>query len=110
MTLQSTLEFFGFIPAQAAYGVEYCNADWYDEALRMAKGYLDYYAISAYKMSNMLTSEDGFTGDEANYAVANCGGDWAFEALEWTNTYIQYGSTSTPYELQALVLDRKSVV
>lgn len=65
------LEFEGFTSDEAAYGVDNCGADWYEQAEKKAKSYLDYSAFSRDGLIHQLEF-DGFTEDQAVHgAFAN---------------------------------------
>ena len=63
------LEFEGFTHSEAAYGADYCGADWNEQAAKKAKQYLDYSPFSRSELIDQLIFE-GFTRQQAEYGVS----------------------------------------
>lgn len=55
-------------PQQAKYGADNCGADWYEQAAKSAKSYLDYSSFSRKALIDQLKYE-GFTHEQAIYGV-----------------------------------------
>ena len=62
------LEYSGYTSSEATYGADHCGADWYQQAARKAKQYLDIMGFSRDKLIFQL-EYDGFTHDQAVYGV-----------------------------------------
>ena len=62
------LEFEGFTPAQAEYGVDAVDADWNEQAALSAADYLEYSSFSRSGLIGQLEFE-GFTPAQAEYGV-----------------------------------------
>ena len=70
--LINQLIFEGFSSSEAEYGVNFCGADWSEQAAKKAKDYLDYSAFSRQSLIEQLEF-DGFTSSEAEYGVSAVG-------------------------------------
>lgn len=70
--LVAQLEFEGYTPKEAVYGVDRCGADWNEQAALMAEDYLDYMAFSYSGLIAQLEFE-GFTHQQAEYGVQATG-------------------------------------
>ena len=55
------LEFEDFTSEQAIYGVDNCGADWYEQAVKKAKDYLDY---TSFSYDVVIKKIDRNVGDE----------------------------------------------
>ena len=66
------LEYEGFTPQQAEYGVAQSGADWNEQAALKAKQYLKYTAFSRKGLIEQLEYE-GFTPQQAEYGVQAVG-------------------------------------
>lgn len=66
--LAEQLEYEGYSPSEAAYAVENCQADWYEQAVLAAKQYLDYSSFSQSGLVDQLEYE-GFSTEEAQYGA-----------------------------------------
>ncbi len=66
------LEFNGFSPADATYGVDKVNPDWNEQAAKKAKSYLDFSAFSRSELIDQLVF-NGFTAAQAEYGVSQTG-------------------------------------
>ena len=62
------LEFDKFTTEQATFGVDSCNADWNEQAVKKAKEYLDVMSFSKDGLIKQLEF-DGFTTEQAEYGV-----------------------------------------
>ena len=70
--LVDQLEFEGFTHDEAVYGVDHCEADWYEQAVKKGESYLELFDFSRAELINQLEFE-GFTTDQAEYAVNQLG-------------------------------------
>lgn len=70
--LVEQLEFEGFSPADAAYGVVAQHADWNEQAAKKAASYLDYSSFSLSGLVEQLEFE-GFTPLQARYGASTTG-------------------------------------
>ena len=66
------LEFEGFSTADATYGADGVNADWYEQAAQAARDYLDFSSFSRSGLIDQLVFE-GFTADQAEFGVSAAG-------------------------------------
>lgn len=66
------LEFEGFSPEDATYGVDAQNADWMEQAARSAANYLEMMPFSRSGLIDQLLFE-GFTQEQAEYGVSATG-------------------------------------
>ena len=66
--LVEQLEYEGYSPAEAAYAADNCGADWYEQAVKSAKQYLEVMSFSRSGLIDQLEYE-GFTYDQAAYGV-----------------------------------------
>ena len=66
------LEYEGFSTEDATYGVDNCEADWYEQAAKKAQDYLDFMGFSRSGLIDQLQYE-GFTYDQAVYGVDSVG-------------------------------------
>ena len=62
------LEFEGFSHDEAVYAVDNCGADWYEQAARRARAYLNYTSFSYSGLVDQLVFE-GFTQEQAEYGA-----------------------------------------
>ena len=70
--LEDQLEFEGFSPEDAAYGVGALTVDWNEQAALKAKNYLDTMSFSHSSLVDQLVFE-GFTAEQAEYGVNTTG-------------------------------------
>jgi len=77
----------------AAYGVEYCGANWMEQAEKKAKSYLKIMPFSKQGLIDQLLYE-GFTYEEAVYGVDRCGANWMEQAEKKAQSYLQIMSFS----------------
>lgn len=96
--LIAQLEYEGYTPQAAEYGVDNCGADWNEQALKSAETYLKYSSFSYNGLINALEF-DGFTESEVTYAVQRCNADWNEEAVEAAARYIEYLGYNTRAEI-----------
>lgn len=83
-----------FTQADAQWAVDNSGADWNEQALKAAKGYLTTgLGFSQASLTAQLTSSSGnqFTQEEAEYAVANSGADWNEQAVKAAKGYMDSG-------------------
>ena len=66
------LEFEGFSTEDATYGVDAQNADWNEQAVKVAKNYLDSMAFSREGLIEQLEF-DGFSTAEAEFGAKGNG-------------------------------------
>ena len=66
------MKFDGFTDAQAVYGVNNCGANWNEQAVKKAQGYIKYLSYSKEQLINQLKF-DGFTDAQAKYGVQQVG-------------------------------------
>lgn len=66
------LEFDGFSPADATWGVDKRHADWNEQAAAKAKDYLNYTSFSRSGLIEQLEF-DGFTSSQASYGASTTG-------------------------------------
>ena len=66
------LEYEGYTYQQAVYAVNNCGANWYEQAAKKAKSYLELTSFSYTKLIDQL-EYDGFTYDQAVYAAKQNG-------------------------------------
>lgn len=66
------LEYEGYSTADAEYAVDNVDVNWRDQAVQMARDYLDYSAFSRSGLIDQLEYE-GFTTKQATYAVDQVG-------------------------------------
>ena len=64
------LEFEGYSTTEATYAVNNCGANWNEQAVRVAKNYLNTMGFSKQGLIDQLIFE-GFTDDEATYGANN---------------------------------------
>lgn len=62
------LEFDGFTYSEAVYAVDYCGADWYQQAVERAQSYMDIMSFSRQGLIEQL-EYDGFLYDQAVHGV-----------------------------------------
>ena len=67
--LVDQLEFEGYTHSEAVYAADNCGADWDQQAVKMARQYLDYSSFSRSELKEQLEFE-GFTSEQAEYAVS----------------------------------------
>ncbi|MGC0236657.1 Ltp family lipoprotein [Arthrobacter sp. SD76] len=95
LTAQLTSSFGNkFAQADAEWAVANSGADWNDQALKAAKGYLTSgIGFSEASLTKQLTSSAGnqFTPEQAAYAVANSGADWNEQAVRAAKGYMDSG-------------------
>ena len=70
--LVKQLEFEQYSHEEAVYAADNCGADWYEQAAKSAKEYLDFQSFSEKQLIDQLKYE-GFTQEQAEYGVAQCG-------------------------------------
>lgn len=83
-----------FAQADAEWAVAHSGADWNEQALKAAKGYLTSgIGFSQASLIAQLTSTSGsqFTQEQAEYAVANSGADWNEQAVKAAKGYLKSG-------------------
>lgn len=83
-----------FAQADAEWAAAHSGADWNDQALRAAKGYLTSgIGFSEASLTAQLTSASGnqFTQEQAEYAIANSGADWNDQAVKAAKGYLKSG-------------------
>jgi len=83
-----------FAQADAEWAVAHSGADWNEQALKAAKGYLTSgIGFSQASLTAQLTSTSGnqFTQEQAEYAVANSGADWNEQAVKAAKGYMKSG-------------------
>ena len=66
------LEYEGFTPDEAEYGVDNCNANWKEQAVKKAASYLRSSSFSRSELIDQLEYE-GFTYEQAVYGVEQNG-------------------------------------
>ena len=66
------LKYEGYSASEAKYGVDNCDADWNEQAVKCAKAYLDTMSFSKQGLIEQLEYE-GFTHDQAVYGVEHNG-------------------------------------
>ena len=87
------LEFEGFTPAQAEYGVDAVDTDWNEQAALSAADYLEYSAFSRNGLIGQLEFE-GFTPAQAEYGVDAVDADWNEQAALSAADYLEYSAFS----------------
>lgn len=83
-----------FGQADAQWAVDNSGADWNEQAVKAAKGYLATGAgFSQASLLGQLTSSYGsqFTQEQAEYGVANSGADWNEQAVKAAKGYLDTG-------------------
>ncbi len=83
-----------FAQADAEWAVAHSGADWNEQALKAAKGYLTSgIGFSQASLTAQLTAASGnqFTQEQAEYAVANSGADWNEQAVKAAKGYMKSG-------------------
>jgi len=70
--LADQLEFEGYTPEEAAYGVANSGADWMEQAAKSAEAYLEYSSFSRSGLIDQLLFE-GFSQEQAEYGVSQNG-------------------------------------
>jgi hypothetical protein len=95
LTRQLTSEYGSkFAAADAEWAIGRSGADWNDQAIKAAKGYLQSgMGFSQASLTRQLTSASGnqFTQEQADYAVANSGADWNAQAVKAAKGYMDSG-------------------
>jgi hypothetical protein len=84
----------GFSQADAQWAVDNSGADWNEEAIKAAKGYLTSgMGFSQASLTKQLTASagNGFTQPQAENAVAKSGADWNAEAVKAAKGYMDSG-------------------
>ncbi len=66
--LINQLEFEGYSTEEATYAVDNCDADWNEQAVRVAESYLNTMSMSKKELINQLEFE-GFTSEQAQYGA-----------------------------------------
>jgi len=66
------LEYEGFSYQESEYGVERCGANWNEQAVKTAQGYLNHSSFSRLSLIEQLEYE-GFTSDQIEYGVKAVG-------------------------------------
>lgn len=67
------LEFEGYEPGDAKYGVEHITVDWNEQAALKAGQYLDMMAFSREGLIDQLVNAEGFTPEQAEHGVNEAG-------------------------------------
>jgi hypothetical protein len=98
------LEFEGFTPAEAEYGVDAVGADWNEQAAGSAESYLDFSAFSRSGLVDQLEFE-GFTAAEAEFGVAATNADWNEQAAKSAEAYLEFSSFSKSGLIDQLVFE-----
>mgnify|MGYP002628163739 CR=1 FL=1 len=98
------LEFEGFTPAEAEYGVDAVGADWNEQAAGSAESYLDFSAFSRSGLVDQLEFE-GFTAEEAEFGVAATNADWNEQAAKSAEAYLEFSSFSRSGLIDQLVFE-----
>jgi hypothetical protein len=83
-----------FTQGDAQWAVDNSGADWNEQALKAAKGYLTTgLGFSQASLTAQLTSSSGnqFTQEQAEYAVANSEADWNEQAVKAAKGYMDSG-------------------
>ena len=70
--LLKQLDYEGFTPEQARFGVDHSDADWFAEAAEKAASYMEHLAYSRDGLYRQLEYE-GFTPDQIEFALADVG-------------------------------------
>jgi hypothetical protein len=70
--LIAQLEYEGFSPADATFGVDSLSVDWNEQAAKKAAEYLEYTSFSRQSLIDQLVYE-GFSQAEAEYGVTAVG-------------------------------------
>ena len=84
----------GFAQADAKWAVDNAGADWNEEAVKAANGYLSSgMGFSQASLTKQLTASagNGFTQPQADNAVAKSGADWNAEAVKAAKGYMDSG-------------------
>ncbi len=71
-SLVEQLEYEGFTHDDAVYGVDHCEANWYEQAVKKGQAHLNLFNYSESELIDQLEYE-GFTHDEAKYAATQLG-------------------------------------
>lgn len=87
------LEYEGYTSKEAAYAVDHCFVDWYDQAEKCAKSYLRHSSFSYTGLLEQLEYEL-FTHEQAKHAVDSCGADWYEQAALTAKSYLRHSSFS----------------
>ena len=66
------MEYEGFSASEAEHAVANCGADWYEQAAKSARSYLNVMSFSRSELIDQLEYE-GFTYDQAVYGVEQNG-------------------------------------
>lgn len=90
------LEFEGYTHEEAVYGADACGADWFDQAKRNAREYLQ--NVGGYSKKGLAEQleYEKFTHDEAAYGADRSGADWYEQAHICAKNYQE--SCSFSYE------------
>lgn len=102
--LKDQLEFEGFTPEEAQYGVDHCGADWTEQAVLKAKQYIKSSAFSESGLISQLEFE-GFTSEEASHGVELCGADWMEQAEKKAASYMKVSDYSRSGLVDQLVFE-----
>lgn len=84
----------GFAQADAQWAVDHSGADWNEQALAAAKGYLESgMGFSEASLTGQLTSSAGnqFVAEQAQWAVAHANADWNEQAVDAAKGYMDSG-------------------
>ncbi|MBT4604750.1 DUF4190 domain-containing protein [archaeon] len=87
------LEFSGFTPEEAEYGVDNSGADWNEQAVSKAESYLRSSSFSYNGLIDQLEFS-GFTPEEAEYGVDNSDADWYEQAALKAESYLRSSAFS----------------
>ena len=62
------MEYEGYTTEQAEYGADNCDADWNEQAEKMAENYMDSFSFSRSELIDQLEYE-GFTSEQAEHGA-----------------------------------------
>ncbi|GAP39688.1 Ltp family lipoprotein [Flexilinea flocculi] len=82
------LEYEGFSHSAAVYGVDNCNADWFEQAVKKANSYLEIMAFSKDGLIDQL-EYDGFSNEEALFGVNQIYSDTNLQAQKKAESYLK---------------------
>lgn len=90
-SLQETLTKYGEYDAgMVRYALDNCGADWNNEALIVAKNWLERgNGYTPQQLLENLVEISGFTQEQAAYGMENCGADWNQEALKVAKYFLE---------------------
>ena len=98
------LEYEGFSDSAAVYGVDNCNANWFEQAAGKAESYLEIMAFSKDGLIDQL-EYDGFTYDEAVYGVDQVYSDSNLQAKNKAESYLEFMAFSKDGLIKQLEYD-----